>query len=154
MSELGLQGRLADFNLEEILQLVALQQKTGLLRVDLDGGPCRRGAKNIFEIDFESGYAATGFAFYLRTDVVEESAYAHIERRQLPFIVVEGGRIEDISVVSKPDIAEPDLVPAHNRAIRDLGTQPFDTDRCRQQPLRCYGITDTNVGDRVPGRPG
>jgi len=34
MSELGLQGRLSDFNLEEILQLVALQQKTGLLRVD------------------------------------------------------------------------------------------------------------------------
>lgn len=31
--EAGLQGRLADFTLEEILQLIALQQKTGLLSV-------------------------------------------------------------------------------------------------------------------------
>lgn len=34
MSDAGLQGRLADFTLEEILQLIALQQKTGLLTVD------------------------------------------------------------------------------------------------------------------------
>lgn len=34
MTDTGLSGRLADFNLEEILQLIALQQKTGLLRVD------------------------------------------------------------------------------------------------------------------------
>lgn len=33
MTEAGLQGRLADFTLEEILQLIALQQKTGLLTV-------------------------------------------------------------------------------------------------------------------------
>jgi Domain of unknown function (DUF4388) len=33
MSEAGLQGRLADFTLQEILQLIALQQKTGLLTV-------------------------------------------------------------------------------------------------------------------------
>ena len=34
MTDAGLQGRLADFTLEEILQLIALQQKTGLLVVD------------------------------------------------------------------------------------------------------------------------
>jgi hypothetical protein len=34
MTDAGLQGRLADFTLEEILQLIALQQKTGLLAVD------------------------------------------------------------------------------------------------------------------------
>ena len=34
MADAGLQGRLADFTLEEILQLIALQQKTGLLTVD------------------------------------------------------------------------------------------------------------------------
>lgn len=34
MRDAGLQGRLADFTLEEILQLIALQQKTGLLTVD------------------------------------------------------------------------------------------------------------------------
>ena len=34
MKDAGLQGRLADFTLEEILQLIALQQKTGLLTVD------------------------------------------------------------------------------------------------------------------------
>jgi len=34
MTDAGLQGRLADFTLEEILQLIALQQKTGLLTVD------------------------------------------------------------------------------------------------------------------------
>jgi hypothetical protein len=34
LTDTGLSGRLADFNLEEILQLIALQQKTGLLRVD------------------------------------------------------------------------------------------------------------------------
>lgn len=34
MNDSGLSGRLSEFNLEEILQLVALQQKTGLLRVD------------------------------------------------------------------------------------------------------------------------
>ncbi len=34
MREVGLHGRLADFTLEEILQLIALQQKTGLLTVD------------------------------------------------------------------------------------------------------------------------
>jgi hypothetical protein len=34
MDETSLQGRLSDFTLEEILQLMALQQKTGLLRVD------------------------------------------------------------------------------------------------------------------------
>ena len=34
MTDAGLQGRLADFNLQEILQLISLQQKTGLLTVD------------------------------------------------------------------------------------------------------------------------
>ncbi|RKZ11835.1 hypothetical protein DRQ53_00070 [bacterium] len=34
MRDAGLQGRLADFTLEEILQLIALQQKTGLLTVE------------------------------------------------------------------------------------------------------------------------
>jgi hypothetical protein len=34
MNDSSLQGRLADFTLEEILQLMALQQKTGMLRVD------------------------------------------------------------------------------------------------------------------------
>ena len=34
MTDVGLQGRLSDFTLEEILQLIALQQKTGLLTVD------------------------------------------------------------------------------------------------------------------------
>lgn len=34
MTDAALQGRLADFTLEEILQLIALQQKTGLLTVD------------------------------------------------------------------------------------------------------------------------
>jgi len=34
VSDAGLQGRLADFTLEEILQLIALQQKTGVLTVD------------------------------------------------------------------------------------------------------------------------
>lgn len=34
MTDAALQGRLADFTLEEILQLIALQQKTGLLIVD------------------------------------------------------------------------------------------------------------------------
>lgn len=34
MTDAGLQGRLADFNLDEILQLISLQQKTGLLTVD------------------------------------------------------------------------------------------------------------------------
>jgi hypothetical protein len=34
MSDTGLSGRLSEFNLEEILQLIALQQKTGLLRVE------------------------------------------------------------------------------------------------------------------------
>lgn len=34
MRDAGLHGRLADFTLEEILQLIALQQKTGLLTVD------------------------------------------------------------------------------------------------------------------------
>ena len=34
MADAGLQGRLADFTLEEILQLIALQQKTGVLTVD------------------------------------------------------------------------------------------------------------------------
>ena len=48
MADAALQGRLADFTLEEILQLIALQQKTGLLIVDasypmllaFDTGPC------------------------------------------------------------------------------------------------------------------
>ncbi len=34
MPDTGLQGRLSDFTLEEILQLIGLQQKTGLLKVD------------------------------------------------------------------------------------------------------------------------
>lgn len=34
MADTGLSGRLSDFTLEEILQLIGLQQKTGLLRVD------------------------------------------------------------------------------------------------------------------------
>ncbi len=46
MTDAGLHGRLADFTLEEILQLIALQQKTGVLTVD---------ASHPMALAFESG---------------------------------------------------------------------------------------------------
>lgn len=47
MSHMSLTGRLADFSLEEILQLMALQQKTGLLTVE---------ASLPMALSFDSGY--------------------------------------------------------------------------------------------------